>query len=263
MKLSLCGVFLMSLMSARAVAQSPFDGTWKGDVDDSQTSTRPRYNFLLQEGIYHCTTCDPPVEVKADGRDHKITGDPCFDSVSVGVLDALTTSETYKKNGTTMRTTKVTVSPDGNTATREWTESCNVNRDVVAGKDLLTRVQHGPPGSHAMSGSWRLTKRMSRSENALIATLKLEGDTFSFSDPAGQGYAAKLDGTEAPIKGSLSNTLVSVKQIDQQTIQETDTRDGKVVEVIRFTVSADGKTLTISMENKANGSVSQFIARKQ
>ncbi len=36
-------------------------------------------------------------------------------------------------------------------------------------------------------------KRVNRSENALVVTLKLEDDTFSFADPAGQSYAARLE----------------------------------------------------------------------
>lgn len=74
---------------------------------------------------------------------------------------------------------------------------------------------------------------------------------------------AKLDGTETPIKGDLSNTMVSVKRTDEHTIEETDKHDGKIVEVTRFTVSADGKAMTVSMENKANGNIRQFIAHKQ
>lgn len=84
----------------------------------------------------------------------------------------------------------------------------------------------------------------------MIATLKLEGNTFSSSDPTGQGYTAKLDGTETPVKGDLSNTMVSVKRIGENSIEETDKHGGKVVEVIRFTPSADGKTMTVSMEDK-------------
>ena len=52
----------------------------------------------------------------------------------------------------------------------------------------------------------------------MVATLKLEGDTFSFADPAGMSYAAKLDGTETPFKGDLSQTMVSVKRIGENTI---------------------------------------------
>lgn len=66
-----------------------------------------------------------------------------------------------------------------------------------------------------------------RSENALVVSLKLVGNAFSFADPAGQSYTAKLDGTETPFKGDLSGTMVSVKRIDENTIEETDNAMGK------------------------------------
>jgi len=256
------GAMLSLLMPVQASAQSSFDGTWKLNLAESQSSTKPDV-YLLQGGTYRCPTCDPPLEIPADGRDHKITGEPCYDTVSVKVVDDLTTEETDKRNGKVVGTSRMTVAPEGNTATVEWTESCNAQGDVVAGKDIMARVAEAPHGAHAISGSWRITKRLNRSENALVVTLRLEGSTFSFADPTGQGYAAKLDGTETPITGDLSNTMVSVKRIDENTVEETDKRDGKIVEVTRFTVSADGKTLTVSMENKTNGTIRQLVAHKQ
>jgi hypothetical protein len=256
------GLLLSWLIPVQALAQSPLDGTWKINLAESQSSTKPDV-YLLQDNTYRCTTCDPPLDIRADGRDQKITGEPCYDTVSLKVVDDWTTEETDKRSGKTVGTSRMTVSSDGNSATVEWTESCNANGDVVSGKDILSRVTKGPCGSHAVSGSWLIAKRANRSENALVATLKLEGDTFSFADPAGQSYAAKLDGTETPFKGDLSNTMVSVRRIGENTIEETDKHDGKVVEVVRFTLSADGKTMTISMENKVKGTTRQFVAHKQ
>jgi hypothetical protein len=93
--------------------------------------------------------------------------------------------------------------------------------------------------------------------------LKLDGDTFSFADPTGQSYTAKLDGAETPFKGDLSNTKVSVKRIDEQTIEETDKREGKVVEVIRFTISSDGRTMSVSMKDIAKSTTSEFVLHKE
>lgn len=104
---------------------------------------------------------------------------------------------------------------------------------------------------------------MNRSENALVATLRLSGDTFSFADPTGQGYVARLDGTETPVRGDLSHTLVSVRRAGENTIEETDRRNGKVVEVNRFTLAADGKTMTLSIANKLQGTTRQFVLHRQ
>jgi hypothetical protein len=179
------------------------------------------------------------------------------------VVDNWTTEETDKRIGKTVGTSKMTVSSDGNSATIDWTDSCNAKGDVVSGKLTLSRVTKGPSGAHPVSGSWQIVKRSNVSENALVITLKLEGDTFSFADPTGQSLAARLDGTETPFKGGLSNIMGSVKRVGENTIEVTNKHDGKAVEVWRFTPSVDGKTMTISVENKVKETTWQAIAHKQ
>jgi hypothetical protein len=255
------GCALVISLLALAQAQSRFDGTWKIDLSESQSPTKGD-DYLLQDNRYRCTTCDPPLDVRADGQDQKITGEPCYDAVSLKVVDDRTTLETDKRNGKTVGTSKMTVSCDGNSATVEWTESCNANGDIVSGQLILSRVTRGPRGSHAISGSWQIVKRSNLSENALVITLKLEGDTFSFADRTGQSFAARLDGTETPFKGDLSHTVASVKRVGQNTIQVTNKNEGKVVEVWRFTPAPDGKTMTISMENKVKGTTQELLAHK-
>lgn len=258
-------VFLVLLLLswlAPVRAQSPFDGVWKIDPAQSQNSSKPDV-YLLQDNRYRCTSCDPPLDITADGQDHKIIGASCYDTVSLKVVDDRTTLETDKRNGKTVGTTKMTVSPDGNSAIIDWTENCNAQGDVVSGKLLFSRVGHGPRGSHVVSGTWQFVKRLNVSENALVVTLKLEGDTFRFADPTGQSFSARLDGTETPYKGGLSHMIVSVRRLGENTVEVTNKNDGKVVEVWRLTPSADGKAMTVFMENRTTGSTQQFIAYKQ
>jgi len=86
---------------------------------------------------------------------------------------------------------------------------------------------------------------------------------LSMSNPTGQSYTAKLDGTEAPYKGDPGTTSVSVKKVNKNTLEETDKRDGKVIAVARITVSADGKSLAVAVEDKLHGTSSHFTATKQ
>jgi hypothetical protein len=247
------------ILSTPLFAQSPFDGTWKIDLDQSQSQPDV---YLLKEGKYRCATCDPPLEVIADNQDHPVSGDSCYETARVRVVDDLTVEETDKRHGQAVGTSRMTVSPDGNTATVDWTNSCNSKGDVITGKDILSRVSKGPAGAHAISGSWRITKRLNRSENALLITLRLKGDTFSFADPTGQGYAAKLDGAEVPFTGDLSGTVVSVRSIGENAIEVSNKRNGKIVEIDRFVVESDGKTMTVSMEDPA-GATRRFVLHKQ
>ncbi len=45
-------------------------------------------------------SCVPPVEVKADGQDQKVTGQPYYDSISIKIVDDHSIAETDKKDGT-------------------------------------------------------------------------------------------------------------------------------------------------------------------
>ena len=78
--------FSVLLLSLFAQAQSQFDGTWKIDTNSVQLPTKPDV-FLLQNGMYECKSCVPPISIKADGTDQKVTGQPYFDTMSMKVID--------------------------------------------------------------------------------------------------------------------------------------------------------------------------------
>jgi hypothetical protein len=267
------GLLASFLMPVAAMAQNAFNGTWKSDLSKTTFPAKPEV-FLLQDGMYQCKTCVPPIEAKADGNDQKVTGHPYFDAVSIEILDDRTIQESDKKNGRTVATITTTVSPDGNTATFVFTDSSNTSAAPVTGQGESTRLAKGPPGSHAISGSWRFTKIESLSaasvsssrmrwENSILRTFKVEGGSLTMTNPTGQGYTAKLDGTEAPYHGDPGTTSVSVKQIGKNTIDETDKRNGKVISVTRMTVAPDGKSMTFAITDKLQGTTSQFVAEKQ
>ena len=57
--------------------------------------------------------------------------------------------------------------------------------------------------------------------------------------------------------------MVSLKRIGNDTIEETDKRDGKVVGVSKMTVSADGKWITVEYTNKQRGTTTTYKMEKQ
>src|SRR5271168_3897555 len=147
-----------------AAAQSALDGTWKIDINKLDPSKKPDV-YVLQAGMYECKTCTPPYNVKADGTDQPVTGHPYYDAVAVKVVSDHQIEVTEKKGGTVVSTTTVTVSPDGKTATFEFSDSSATNGGPpVTGKGEATRVAKGPAGSNAVSGSWRQSKLESRHE---------------------------------------------------------------------------------------------------
>ncbi|MDQ1406682.1 MAG: hypothetical protein QOG55_2311 [Acidobacteriaceae bacterium] len=242
-------------------AQSPIDGNWKFDVNKTKMPEKPDV-YLLQDGMYHCKTCVPPVDVKADGQDQKVSGHPYYDTIAVRVVDDRTIEITDKRDGKTVATYKTVVSADGNTSTTEFSDS-TASTEPVTGKGDAVLVAKGPSGAHLLSGSWRYTKAENMSDNGMSVTFKVEGDTLNMTAPTGQSYTAKLDGSDAPYKGDPGTTSVSVKRISKNTFEETDKRNGKVISVERMTISPDGKILTMDVADKEHGTTMQLIADKQ
>ena len=59
-------------------------------------------------------------------------------------------------------------------------------------------------------------------------------------------YSAHFDGKDYPVTGDPSADTRSYKQINARTLALTNKKDGKVTLTGKITVSADGKTRTVS-----------------
>ncbi len=150
-KLIFVGLAMLWLMPVIATAQSAFDGTWKIDLNKAEFPKKPDV-YLLQNGTYQCKTCVPPIEVKADGEDHPVSGHPYYDSVAIKVINDHEIEETDKKGGKVVASSTSKVSSDGNTLMFTFSDSSNTNGDPVTGKGEETRVAKGPAGSNANIG---------------------------------------------------------------------------------------------------------------
>ena len=244
-----------------AMAQSPFDGTWKADPSSAQWPTKPLV-YLLQNGMYDCETCAPPVHIRADGTDQKLTGDPYSDRRSVKAIDDHNVEMTSKKDGKVVGTEKDSVSPDGKTLTVNWAYSGNPSGGTQSGTVTARRVAPAPAGANLVSGSWR-TEKGDVSDETITYTLKVNGNELTLTNATGLSYTAKLDGTDAPVKGDPGVTSISVKMLGKDTMEEAYKRDGKVVASYKSTVSADGKTLRVIADDKLQGTTTKYVSHKQ
>lgn len=208
--------------------------------------------WLLQHGTYKCSSCSPIVQVRADGKDQPVKGQP-YDTISIKIVDPRTVKEIEKKNGQVVSDEKFTVSQDGKTITDEFGNW----------KLIMSRVEKAPTGAHELSGSWQPLKMESISDKELLVTYELEGDTLSMSRPSGQSYTANLNGTDAPYKGDPDTNGVALKRIDKNTIEETTKLNGKVVSVTRMAVGSDGRSMTVSVQDAQDGTTHQFTMLKQ
>jgi hypothetical protein len=248
------------LAPAILFAQSPFDGTWKTDLDKAKFSPKP-IMFSVSNGMYDCSSCAPQINVKADGQDQPVTGQ-AYDTIAVKEVDPHSIQIVTKKNGKTMLEQTRSTSDDGKSLhVKTTSHPADSDKPVMSEADL-ERIGKAPAGANATSGSWKI-KKVKEEENGLLDTYKGSGNELTWSTPTGETWTAKMDGQDYPVKGVYAYDMVSLKQAGNNGIELSYKRGGKLIEVDKMTLSPDGKTMTTVSENKLTGRVSTFVAHKQ
>jgi len=250
---------LLVLRAGTSFAQSPFDGTWIIDSDSTTVSEKPVV-YLVAKGMIRCLGCTGNVKIKADGDDQKIPKGSYWDTASARIVDANTVEIICKKAGKPMYTETDTVSPDGNTLTQLVKDTTEA--EAVTIETLSRRVEKGPAGAHAVSGSWRAYK-VKRSKNGSIIKYKCTADGFSAETPLGEKFDAKFDGKFYPVEDDPGHTMVSLKLINANTVEQTGQREGKVISIMTLTVAPDRKTIHAVWQSKEDNTRNAFDMRKQ
>jgi hypothetical protein len=250
---------LLLFASAPLFAQGHFEGTWEMKMDTLEFAGTPE-EYVLNEGMFHCSSCVPKVDVRTDGSDQKVTGHPNFDTISVRVVDASSVQFAYKKDGKPTFACTETVSPDGTAMTEEFTNT--IEDQPVSGRARFARVSQGPSGAHALSGSWSMRTIKNDSREGPLSTYVSTKDGMKWSDGNSQSYDAKFDGKGYPVRGDPSR-MVSLKRIGDDTIEETEKQDGKVLRVTLMTVSKDGKSMRVESTDKQRGGTMTYTAEKR
>ena len=261
---SLFALLLLPILAC--AAQSPFDGTWKVYPQQSTSSgnrTR-RLHMGITERHLSCSACPDmagPIQIKADGTDQPVQGRRAFDTLAIEIVDDKTIRATEKRDGKIVESVKNTLSAADKTLTRNTTSYLEGSKQPFTETTTLTRVAASPAGSHAISGSWQL-QLPPVAPMQYTVTYKSSPDGLTMTTISGQSFDAKFDGKDYPIKGTAGRT-VSLTRMSDISIDKTDKLDGMIVEVNHMTVSADGTTLTIKLENEAQGTTITLIGTKQ
>jgi hypothetical protein len=249
---------LLALSSDVASAQSRFDGTWRMKMETLEFSGTPE-EYLIAEGLYHCLSCVPKVDVPTDGVDHKASGhEAYYDTIAVRVLDPRSLEFVFKKNGKLVAESKETVSADGKTMTEEFQNAGDA--DSVVGKAGFIRVGEAPPGLHALSGKWQMRAIRNDTEAGTLTTYRSIPNGLKIISGR-ESYEAKFDGRDYSVGKDLHSTI-SLTLIDDRTLEETDKADGKILTVSRMTVSKDGATMTVKSTDKQRDSTMTYTAEK-
>jgi hypothetical protein len=245
------------LLPAAALAGTGFDGTWKTNMESLKTTGKP-YVLLLAGGEYTCSFCNPTYTVKADGVDHEVTGQAYFDTAQVTVTGPNSAEIVLKQRSKEVVRFSDTVSADGATLTSKVTN--HEGAQTVTDEFTAKRVAAAPAGSHPLSGSWQEQQHFRGNLRTVQYRMTAGGFQMRWN---GQSYDAKFDGREYPVAGDPGKTTVSLKKIDDSTVEETDHRQGKVVDEIRLALAKDGNTIAVIDKDIALGQTITYTLEKQ
>ncbi len=248
---------LLLFMQSWMLAQSRFDGTWEMKMDTLQFFGPPE-DYLFADGMYHCKSCIPKVDVKTDGVDYEVTG-YSYDTLAVRVLDDHAIKFTMKKTGKPHFEYIETVSPDGQKMTEDFTNT--MGAETVTGKAGFTRVGTGPAGSHALSGQWRMDTVNNATRAGTLQIFQSAAGAMRISDGSAS-YEVRLDGADHPQSDDVHSTR-SMKLIDEYALEETDKTDGKVSGRVRWTISKDGKSMRVESSSTKRWQTMTYTAEKQ
>jgi hypothetical protein len=254
-KLILLGLLIPTI----AMAKSPFDGTWKANVDSIQVTGKPEV-FEISNGVYDCKSCAPPYKIKADGTDQPVPGHAYMDHEAVKVLSPSSIELTDKLAGKVMNTTSETLSADGSKLIGKFTS--NTGEKPVTGTFSEKRVAPAAAGALPISGSWIQDSVSNMTDAGLFITFQATPDGLKMT-ANGQTTDAKFDAKEYPTVGDPGKTMVTLKKISDTQVEETDRRGGKVFDNIVWTVAADGKSINLVDTDPVHGTKTTITFEKQ
>jgi hypothetical protein len=248
---------LTLLLPATALAGTGFDGTWKTSIESLKTTGEPVV-LLLAGGEYTCSSCNPPYTVKADGAPHQVTGQAYFDVAQVTVTGPNSADIVLQQGSKELVRFSDTVSADGTMLSSKVTNFYGAQ--PVTDELTAKRVAAAPADSHPLSGSWVEQQHLAGDLRPVQYRMTAEGFQMQWN---GQSYDAMFDGKEYPITGDPGKTTVSLKKIDDATVEETDHRQGKVVDQIRLSLAQDGNTITVIDKDIAHGQTVTYTLQRQ
>lgn len=240
--------------------RSVFEGTWR--VDPKTTQFNGVDTYLLKNGIWHCKTCIPELTVKADGKYHRVKGSFYVDTVSVREMSDHRVEINCSKRGKPAGSIRMTVSGDGRTLTTNWNSTCEKGQ-LGSGQYESERVGDVAAGVNMVTGTWHPEQVKDVSVEVQTISYTTIEDGLAMHEGTGESYTARFDGREYSYEGDPGITGVILKRVDASTIEETYKHHREVVMVAHMSISPDGRTMRVSIEDKQRNTVLSFIANKQ
>jgi len=221
-------------------AESPFIGEWK--FDSSRSRMPDEMKVQSRGGNKYAFDFGGGAEtIVVDGSDQPGYGGTLL-SAKAEAPDTWIVER--KKDGRLLLKATWKLSKDGSTLTDYYREFESDGSTVSM--DYLYQRTGGGSG---FAADWQSVKETMNSP-FLMQVKEFQGDGLSFITPAEQETKnVRLDGKEYPNEGPNANrgASSSTRRVDERTLAITDKAGGKVTDTEEIELSADLKTLTITV----------------
>ncbi len=225
----------IALSAMPALAQSPWNGTWKLNQAKSHM-TGDTHTLTKSGNKYHYDGGSVAYDFACDGKDY-----PTIGGETVTCKETATTLDsTYKQNGKLEQTIKRQMDPGGKSYTGTTTYIIPAGGTSVT-KTTFTRVGQGT----GMAGTWKSVSTSSSHVGSF--TMAVNGNAMRFESPEDHAtWDGKLDGTPAAVHGpNMPNgMMVSEKMEGPQKMISEVTMGGKRLWHTEDTLSPNGKSFT-------------------
>ena len=233
--------FLMT--SSLWAADDPFCGKWKLNLAKSKLTGEQTKIESLGGNKYKWTNGNDTDIITFDGTDQKMKRG---DTLSMTPEGANSWKMVIKKDGRVLSTMTHAVSADGKTQTIKGTST----RPDGSTSDFdvkLKRISGGP----GIAGTWEdADVKFSGAEEWEVSPYEKDGLTFnnpSYKDT----ISIKFDGKDYEENGPnvAAGSTSSGKRVNTHTLALVDKVKGETVDHATYKVSADGKTLTMTVHD--------------
>jgi hypothetical protein len=240
---TLPGVLALGLATSMAwAAESPFIGEWK--LDPSKSRMPDEMKVENKGGSKYSFDFGGGAEtIVVDGTDQPGGYGGTLLSVKAEAPDTWIVERKKKDGGLLIKATWK-LSKDGNTLTDYF-------REFESGGSTLSMdyVYQRTGGGSGFAADWQSIKETMNSP-FLMQVKEFEGDGLSIITPSQHATKnLKLDGKDYPSQGPNANpsSSYSTRRVDEHNLVITDKAGGKVTDTEEIGLSADLKTLTITV----------------
>jgi hypothetical protein len=231
--------FAIAVAVSCSAATNQWDGTWKVNQEKSKFNVVTVTITDMGNGMYQMDTGSFKYKFSCDGKQYAMMADrmgTCTMKEKGKTWDTVTMA-----NGTTLGTGHHEVSADGKTMT-----VTNNGTRADGTTYTLTETYMRTGSGMGMVGKWKEKKEMNSNPAPMV--LKVNGDMLHREFPQSKSYSdSKLDGTVTSANGPQvpKGVTMSTKSMGANKLHLTMMLDGKAYNEQMWTLSSDGKMITI------------------